>query len=265
MDDYNDYYNEENNNEEEENKENEEDFQETEEKNESKEIDQNKEPSEIFNYIMSLLENYMEINIDNPKLLSEKLFEIYTCIITIFTNVIDLDSNSKQMYLAQIKSLEKKIFELNEHINLIKEEFRLYKGRVIEIPDDMNLSKKEMDLKAGIYILKRKLREVEEKTKINEMKFFCYIEELKAKIHDLEKNSKNTFFDMNLYNKTFNLSSDELNKVRLFPYLNQYKGEKPIFNPKKYIPLKKKEKIHQEMNRKFKNNNGFITNKKNLY
>ena len=262
MDDYNDYYNEENNNEEEENKENEEDFQETEEKNESKEIDQNKEPSEIFNYIMSLLENYMEINIDNPKLLSEKLFEIYTCIITIFTNVIDLDSNSKQMYLAQIKSLEKKIFELNEHINLIKEEFRLYKGRVIEIPDDMNLSKKEMDLKAGIYILKRKLREVEEKTKINEMKFFCYIEELKAKIHDLEKNSKNTFFDMNLYNKTFNLSSDELNKVRLFPYLNQYKGEKPIFNPKKYIPLKKKEKIHQEMNRKFKNNNGFITNKK---
>jgi hypothetical protein len=166
------------------------------------------------------------------------------------------------MYLAQIKSLEKKIFELNEHINLIKDEFRLYKGRVIEIPDDVHLSKKEMDLKAGIYILKRKLREIEEKTKINEMKFFCYIEELKAKIHDLEKNSKNTFFDMNLYNKTFNVSSDELNKVRLFPYLNQYKGEKPIFNPKKYIPLKKKEKIHEEMNRKFNKNLGFITNKK---
>jgi hypothetical protein len=242
MDDYNDYYNYDNNNEEEENKENEEDVQETEDKNETKEIDQNKEPSELFNNIISLIENYMEINIDNPKLLSEKLYEIYTCIITIFTNAIDLDSNSKQMYLAQIKSLEKKIFELNEHINLIKDEFRLYKGRVIEIPDDVHLSKKEMDLKDGIYILKRKLRDIEEKTKINEMTFFCYIEELKAKIHDLEKNSKNTFFDMNLYNKTFNVSSDELNKVRLFPYLNQYKGEKPIFNPKKYIPLKKKRK-----------------------
>ena len=100
MDDYNDYYNYDNNNEEEENKENEEDVQETEEKIETKEIDQNKEPSELFNNIISLIENYMEINIDNPKLLSEKLYEIYTCIITIFTNAIDLDSNSKQMYLA---------------------------------------------------------------------------------------------------------------------------------------------------------------------
>ncbi len=211
----------------------------------------------IYEKIKYTLENFIEINKGNNKLLFKTLNQIYNyinsrlCLLSKNNETINsqknvensknnwVDYKSKILYEMKIDELNRKIKELNHRIELL----------------NMNDDSKKNDIinkKFGSYnSLKKKIFQLESKLKLNEFKYLLCIKELQNKISNLEK-------ELNI--KKLEVEYGDMKERRCFPYLNQY-NYKDNINPKS-IPLTKSilKNISHDKRRKYVDNQNIIKN-----
>ena len=151
---------------------------------------------------------------------------------------IELDINSKIVFLLQIQKLSDKINKLNEEIDFYK--------------NIINEHKKSKYGKNFADIFKKKIFEQKSKNKKEEFKYLLCIGEQEKKINNLESKLKKK--------ENENLPVDTIKSIRCFPNFHQYDFKEDL-NPKS-IPMfsnskndKKKESINSTSSK--------ITNKKN--
>ena len=147
------------------------------------------------------------------------------------SNIYDFDSNSKVVFLLKMKTLNMKIYNLNEELNALKQILN-------NSHDKLNHDKNNNIYK---YFMK-KIKEMKIKKKCDEFKYLLYIENQKRKIIELEKQLK--------LNQNENLSKDIIKNIRCFPYMTQYNFKENI-NPKsiplsQYLKKDKDQKIKSE-------------------
>ena len=138
---------------------------------------------------------------------------------------INLDTNSKVVFLVKIETLNRKINSLNEEIKNLKT--LLFNSNNNELNKNQNNYYK---------FLMKKFKEIKDKKKCDEFKYLMYIENQKKKIMDLEAK-------LNIKNNE-NLSKDTLKSIRCFPNFVQYNFKEDI-NPKT-IPLSQFFQIEKE-------------------
>ena len=131
-------------------------------------------------------------------------------------NIYDFDSNSKVVFLLKIKTLNMKIYNLNEELKSLKQ--------ILNNSFDKLSQNKNNNIYK--YFMKR-IKEMKLRKKCDEFKYLVYIENQKKKIMELEKQLK--------LNQNENLSKDILKRIRCFPNMAQYNFKEDI-NPKS-IPL----------------------------
>ena len=178
---------------------------------------------EIYNAINLLIKEFItysnkDINIndgDNDRLLTENLFN-ENDINEEENNIYNFDSNSKVVLLLKIKTLNMKIYNLNEELKILKQILNNSFDKLSQNKND-NIYK---------YFMK-KIKEMKIRQKCDEFKYMLYIENLKKKILELEKQLKS--------NSNQTLSKDILKSIRCFPNMVQYNFKEDI-NPKS-IPL----------------------------
>jgi len=210
--------------------------------------DYQKNSSLLLENIFSYLEKLALTFKDDKKLLFNILKEIYNLLIKEFTtysnkgininegddifltenllndsnnieeenNIYDFDSNSKVVFLLKIKTLNIKIYNLNEELKSLKQIL------------NNSFDKLSQNKNNNIYkYFMKKIKEMKLKKKCDEFKYLLYIENQKKKIIELEKELK--------LNQNENLSKDVLKSIRCFPNMAQYNFKEDI-NPKS-IPL----------------------------
>ena len=166
-------------------------------------------------------------------------------------NVYDFDSNSKVVFLLKIKTLNMKIYNLNEELKSLKQ--------LLNNSNDKLSPSKNNNLYK--YFMK-KLKEMKIMKKCEEFKYLLYIENQKKKIIELEQELK--------LNHNENLSKDILKEIRCFPNTAQYNFKEDI-NPKsiplaQYLQKDKELKVRSEPKTKknIKNSISFKNNKKTV-
>ena len=221
-------------------------------------LSDSKEFSTFFENIKNLIENFIEKNNTNNKLIFSNIMKIYSYInsllisltknneITILNNSLENSKNNLENYKLKI-SYENKIDELNKKIKELHHEIELL---------NVNEENKKNFKNFGVYsTLKRKIFELESKLKLNEMKYLLCIKEQQTKITALEKELKI---------KKIETEFNDMKETRCFPHLTQYNYKEDI-NPKS-IPLTKSilKTISSERKRK-KNKTHIKTTKKNSF
>lgn len=194
----------------------------------------------IFDSIIYIIKNYMEKNKKNEIKLKEKLNEIFYTIKNILNLELDKESKNELKNIILILKVE------NEQL---KNQIRNLEEKAIFIPEEEE-EREDSDIKSTLLYLKSKLKEKDERIKINELNYLYYIEEQNKKITDLE----NQLFKISLKH----LSKKKINQIRLFPNLKQY-SEKEVedlkYNMKK-LPIHKikSDVLLTSRNKKTRNN-----------
>ena len=216
-----------------------------------------------YEKIKYTIENFIQINKGNNKLIYRTLNQIFTFINSQiaslnknndivnsknnYENSNDnwVDFKSKILYEMKIHELYIKIKELNHQIELLN-------------MNDESKNNFQISKKFGVYnSLKRKIIELESKLKLNEFNYLLCIKEQQKKIADLEK-------ELNM--KKIEAEFGEMKETRCFPYLTQYNYKEDI-NPKsvpltksilKTVNSEKKRKRNENQNLKNANKDSFL-------
>ena len=185
----------------------------------NKEINTENDLEDMYQSIKMIIRNYMDKNKKNEIDLREKLKEIY---FYINDNILH-ESNYKNIDILKnnISIIKEEIKNLNKQIKDLKE-------KAIFIPEDNE--KIESDIKSTFQYLKTKLKEKDEKIKINELKYVYYIEEQNIKIAKLEEK----LYKMSLKN----LTEKKLKQIKIFPNVKQNSEDK-LKNKNTKIPIKR--------------------------
>ena len=200
-----------------------------------------------YEKIKYTIENFIQINKGNNKLIFRTLNQIFTFINSQMAllnknndiinsknnyenpNVNWVDYKSKILYEMKIHELYIKIKELNHQIELLN-------------MNDESKNNFQISKKFGVYnSLKRKIIELESKLKLNEFNYLLCIKEQQKKIADLEK-------ELNM--KKIEAEFGDIKETRCFPHLTQYNYKDDI-NPKS-VPLTKSilKNVNSEKKRK---------------
>ena len=213
-----------------------------------------------YEKIKYTIENFIQINKENNKLIYRTLNQIFTFINSQiaslnknndivnsknnYENSNDnwVDFKSKILYEMKIHELYIKIKELNHQIELLN-------------MNDESKNNFQISKKFGAYnFLKRKIIELESKLKLNEFKYLLCIKEQQKKIADLEK-------ELNMKK-----IEGDMKETRCFPHLTQYNYKDDI-NPKsvpltksilKTVNSEKKRKRSENQNLKNANKDSFL-------
>ena len=187
--------------------------------------------SAFFENIKNLIEDFIEKNNTNNKLIISTIMKIYSYInsllnsltknndIAILNNNLEDSKNNLENYKLKV-SYEIRIDELNKKIKELYHEIELL---------NVNEENKKNFKNFGVYnSLKRKIFELESKLKLDEFKYLLCIKEQQTKITELEKELKI---------KKIETDFSDIKETRCFPHLTQYNYKEDI-NPKS-IPLTK--------------------------
>ena len=173
---------------------------------------------EIYNAIIIIIKDFIENNNSSLTENKQNLFvtgDVHTNIKNdkINSSNLELDINSKIVFLLTIQKLNEKIKKLQEEIEFFK--------NVIEVPKKKKYGHNFVDM------FKKKYKEQKVKNKKEEYKYLLCIEEQEKKINTLENELKKK--------ENENLPTETLKLVRCFPNFHQYDFKEDI-NPKS-IPL----------------------------
>ena len=120
-------------------------------------------PNEIYNYIQSLIEIYIEENQDFPNKTINKLIKILNYINLIFENEETEDEN--------IKIIE----NLQSTISSLKIELETYKNKIeILLKENERMIKEEKELHPYQLLLNQKLKSKDDKYRLMEQKYILY-------------------------------------------------------------------------------------------
>ena len=190
----------------------------------------NDNPFVVYEEIKSYIEKFINDYINEKTSIYFILKEIYNAIVIIIKDFIEnynssltenkqnlsnleLDINSKIVFLLTIQKLNEKIKKLQEEIEFFK--------NVIEVPKKKKYGHNFVDM------FKKKYKEQKVKNKKEEYKYLLCIEEQEKRINSLQKELKKK--------EKENLPIDTIKLVRCFPNFHQYDFKEDI-NPKS-IPL----------------------------
>ena len=177
--------------------------------------------TKIYKYITKTLENFIEKNYSNFKLVNNSLKAIYSHI-KIYLSSLNKKWKEKNNKDNDNQNLlyEFKISDLNQQIKDLKYEIELLNSNETNRLDDGS------PLKFKIYnYLKKKNLKLENKTKLDEFKYLLCIKEQQKKINELENKLKLKIL----------ANSKEVKESKCFPTISQFDLKEHI-NPKT-IPL----------------------------
>jgi hypothetical protein len=191
-------------------------------------------PNEIYNYIQSLIEIYIEENQDFPNKTINKLIKILNYINLIFENEETEDEN--------IKIIE----NLQSTISSLKIELETYKNKIeILLKENERMIKEEKELHPYQLLLNQKLKSKDDKYRLMEQKYLYYINDQKKEILDLKKE---------LYDEQLkNYENQDSNKINLFPGIIR-KPERKKSKSIKLIPMFKTSNLKKKFKFKIKIN-----------
>ena len=177
--------------------------------------------TKIYKYITKTLENFIEKNYSNFKLVNNSLKAIYSHI-KIYLSSLNKKWKEKNNKDNDNQNLlyDFKISDLNQQIKDLKYEIELLNSNETNRLDDGS------PLKFKIYnYLKKKNLKLENKTKLDEFKYLLCIKEQQKKINELENKLKLKIL----------ANSKEVKESKCFPTISQFDLKEHI-NPKT-IPL----------------------------
>ena len=174
---------------------------------------------EIFNAIVIIIKDFIKTNNSSYSDNKQNIFMTTSEECHTMRNsqtrygTLDLDINSKIVFLLTIQKLKDKISKLKEEIEFFKNVF--------------NIPRKKIFGQEFINLFKRKYSEQKAKNKKEEYKYLLCIEEQEKKIKSLENELKKK--------QNENLPEEKIKLMRCFPHFHQYDFKEDI-NPKT-IPM----------------------------